>query len=169
MLSEQDNDVAELVEASIRQNREKAEKAELTIIGKLDENISLKADVSRLNQIISSLLNNAIKFSPKGGIIHVEMLRGQEGQFILSIRDAGIGIAAADVERIFENFNQADSGHSRRFGGVGLGLSIARRIARLHGGDVKLESTAGAGTTALLVMPADRVRWPGAEKIKQVA
>jgi signal transduction histidine kinase len=76
------------------------------------------------------------------------------------IRDGGIGIKPEDLNRIFEPFVQAEDGMSRRFGGIGLGLSIARKIARLHGGDVTLESRHGTGTTARFEMPASRVTWP---------
>jgi signal transduction histidine kinase len=119
----------------------------------------LRGDATRLKQVIINLLTNAIKFSPSGGIINIDMSRSPEGQFFLTIKDAGIGISKADMERIFEPFVQAESGMARRFAGVGLGLPIARRIARLHDGDVTLESTTGAGTTANFILPRQRVRW----------
>ena len=118
-----------------------------------------------------NLIANAIKFSPPGGIINVEMQKGREGQFVLAIKDAGIGINARDLERMFEPFVQADGNLSRRFGGAGLGLPISRRIARMHDGDVTLNSSPGAGTTALLILPKARVTWPNAlvETEKSVA
>ena len=171
-LTEQVDDAAELVEGAIRLNRDDAEKAEVTILGKLNENISLRADLRRVRQIVVNLLANAIKFSPIGGIVHVEMLHGSHDEFILQISDAGVGIPAEEIERVFDAFTQAETGATRRFGGVGLGLSIARRLARLHGGDITLQSATGAGTTARLIFPAERVIWPATitkTKTKQVA
>ena len=75
------------------------------------------------------------------------------------VRDAGIGIAPEDMARIFEPFVQADDSAARRFGGMGLGLAISRKIARLHGGDIVLESEAGMGTTARFTLPPERVTW----------
>jgi signal transduction histidine kinase len=80
----------------------------------------------------------------------------------LAIKDAGMGVSNLDVERVFEPFVQADDGMARRFNGAGLGLPIARRIARLHGGDVTLQSEVGAGTIASLVLPKSRIAWPEA-------
>lgn len=163
-LNEQDTDAAELVEIAIKLCREQADRAGVSIIGRLTDGITLEGDVTRLKQVIINLLTNAVKFSPQGGIVNVEMQRGSGGQFVLAIKDAGIGISTDDMEKIFDPFVQADAGMTRRFGGVGLGLPIARRIAQLHDGDVTLSSTEGAGTTALLVLPKQRVTWPRQDK-----
>ncbi len=173
-LVDQDNDAAELVESIVRLHAHQAEQAEITIICKTTDGISLRGDVSRLKQVITNLLANAIKFSPRGGLVHVQILRGSGGQFVLQIRDAGVGIPQHELESVFETFAQVESGSTRRFGGIGLGLAIARRVARLHGGDVTLDSVHGAGTTAHLTIPADRMTWAtspalAAEADKQVA
>jgi PAS domain S-box-containing protein len=159
-LVDQDNDAAELIEITARMCREQAEKAGVSIIAHVTDDIFVRGDLTRLRQVILNLLTNAIKFSPPGGVVNVDLSRGREEEMILAVRDSGIGIKSEDVERIFEPFVQADEGATRRFGGVGLGLSIARKIARLHGGDITLESTPGAGTTAKFVLPGHRVRWP---------
>ena len=132
----------------------------MSIVARLTDGISVDVDVTRMKQVIINLLTNAIKFSARGGIVNIEMQRGSSGRFVLAIKDAGIGISVQDIERVFDPFVQADSGLARRYGGVGLGLPIARRIARLHDGDVTLESTEGAGTTASLILPQRRVMWP---------
>ncbi len=170
-LDEQQIDAAELVEVSIKLCREQAEKIGVSIVARLTDGISLDVDVTRMKQVIINLLTNAIKFSARGGIVNIEMQRGSSGRFVLAIKDAGIGISVQDIERVFDPFVQADSGLARRYGGVGLGLPIARRIARLHDGDVTLESTEGAGTTASLILPQRRVMWPQAKTSveKQVA
>ena len=163
-LSEQENDAGELVEVAIKLCREQATKAGINIVGRLNEYIGLNADVTRIKQVIINLLTNAIKFSPEGGVVNVEMHRSSRDELVLSIRDAGIGIPADQIEHLFEPFVQAEGSATRRFGGMGLGLAIARKIARLHDGDVKLESAPGAGTAALLILPASRVTWPATTK-----
>jgi signal transduction histidine kinase len=168
---EQDVDAAELVEAAIQQCRVTAEKNRISIVGRLTDGVSLKGDSYRLRQVVVNLLANAIKFSLPDGIVNVEMQKGHDGQLVLVIKDAGVGIPDGALESIFEPFVQADTGLTRRHVGAGLGLPIARRIARLHGGDVVLESLAGAGTSALFVLPKFRIQWPVAEsaEVKDVA
>jgi signal transduction histidine kinase len=109
-------------------------------------------------------VSNAIKFSPAEAIVNVGMHRSETGQLVVTIRDAGIGISAEDAVRVFEPFVQIDGGSTRSYGGMGLGLSIARRIARLHGGDVTLEGLAGIGTEARLILPPERVVWPATQQ-----
>jgi PAS domain S-box-containing protein len=159
-LVDQDNDAAELVEITAKMCREQAEKAGVSIVARVTDNVFVRGDLTRLRQVILNLLTNAIKFSPPGGVVNIDLERSTTDDLLLSVRDSGIGIKLEDVERIFEPFVQADEGATRRFGGVGLGLSIARKVARLHGGDINLESTPGAGTTARLMLPANRIRWP---------
>jgi signal transduction histidine kinase len=144
----------------VKMCRDQAENADVTLVAKLVDGIEIRADITRTRQVILNLLTNAIKFSPPGGIVNLDLLRTRENRFALVIRDGGIGIRAEDLNRIFEPFVQAEDGMSRRFGGIGLGLSIARKIARLHGGDVTLESQYGTGTTARFELPASRVSWP---------
>jgi PAS domain S-box-containing protein len=156
-LTEQHTDAAELVEVSIKLCREAAEKAGVSIVARLSDGITIAGDMARLKQVIINLLTNAIKYSQNGGVVNVDMQKGQGGRLVLAVKDAGIGISQGDLELVFDPFVQADSGLTRRYGGVGLGLPIARRIARLHDGDVVLESAAGAGTTALLILPPQRV------------
>ena len=76
------------------------------------------------------------------------------------MRDGGIGIREEDLQRIFEPFVQVEAGTARRFGGIGLGLAIANKIAMLHGGIIAIESEFGVGTTARLIFPATRIAWP---------
>ena len=159
-LDEQPNDAAELVEIAVKIVRDQATTARISLVARVIEDVVLTGDLTRLKQVILNVLTNAIKFSPEGGIVQVDMNRDRESQLIISVRDAGIGISAQDAERVFEPFVQVENGSNRRFGGVGLGLAIARRIARLHGGDLTLSGALGVGTEARLTMPAERVQWP---------
>jgi PAS domain S-box-containing protein len=161
-LVEQDIDAAELVEIAVKMCRDQAEKTDVTLVAKLTDGIEIRADITRTKQVILNLLTNAIKFSLAGGTVSVELVRMHDDRLAIVVRDGGIGIKSEDVGRIFEPFVQAEEGMSRRFSGIGLGLSIARKIARLHGGDVTLESRFGVGTTARFELPPSRVTWPAA-------
>jgi len=108
-------------------------------------------DEEKLRQIIINLLSNAAKFTASGTI----QVRAQEteGSIEIAVADTGIGIAADNLDLIFEEFEQADAGSTRKYGGTGLGLTIARSLARLMGGDIRAESKLGAGSTFTLTLP----------------
>lgn len=101
--------------------------------------------------VLGQLLENAFKYSPKGGLVRVEAWPEGESVVVV-VDDEGVGIAPPDRERIFERFVQVDSGDRRRFGGVGLGLYIVRSLARAQGGDVSAHAREGGGTRMRLVM-----------------
>jgi signal transduction histidine kinase len=111
----------------------------------------IEADPIRLHQILLNLVGNAVKFTTRGRVaIRVE---SSEDWLAVSVADTGIGIAPEALAFIFDEFRQADGSTTRRFGGTGLGLAIARKLARLHGGDITVESAPGAGSTFTLVLP----------------
>jgi len=112
----------------------------------------------RLQQVVSNLLVNAIKFSPDGGVIDVSM-RVHDDKVEIAIADRGEGIAADMLPLIFERFRQADGSITRRHGGMGLGLAIARHILDLHGGTIAAQSDgAGRGATFTITLPAETER-----------
>jgi two-component system phosphate regulon sensor histidine kinase PhoR len=112
----------------------------------------LHADEGRLQEVIYNLLDNAVKYSPAGGVITLRA--AMEGECMrLSVSDQGRGIPAADVPRVFERFYRADKARSRALGGTGLGLSIVKHIAQLHGGRVEAASEVGRGTTISVLLP----------------
>jgi signal transduction histidine kinase len=100
-----------------------------------------------------------VKFSEASKPVKLSIERLDNGGLRFVVADNGIGIDAKHLERIFEPFEQADTSIARQHGGTGLGLAIARKIARLHGGDVTLDSRKGVGTTAYLMLPPNRVKW----------
>ena len=107
----------------------------------------LTADAARLRQILNNLMSNAIKFTREGSI-HLGVDYGSAaGQLRVSVTDTGEGIAADKLDRLFARFTQADGSVSRRHGGTGLGLSICKSLAELMGGDVRIASTPGVGST----------------------
>ncbi|MBI2717321.1 MAG: HAMP domain-containing histidine kinase [Rhizobiales bacterium] len=159
-LVEQEADAAEILEVAVKMCRDLAETADTTIVARVIEGIEIKGDITRIKQVLINLITNAVKFSPAGGFVNIAFERTETGGLAIAVRDAGVGIRKEDLDRIFEPFVQADQGSSRRFGGIGLGLSIARKIAEMHGGAVTIESEYGMGTTARLIFPAARIEWP---------
>jgi len=110
-----------------------------------------RGDERRLAQVLLNLVGNALKFT-EAGEVRVEATAA-DGAFVVSVSDTGPGIAEADQQRIFEEFQQANSSSTRKKGGTGLGLSIARRIVELHGGRIWVESTPGRGSTFGFTVP----------------
>ena len=110
-----------------------------------------RGDERRLTQVLMNLVGNAIKFTDAGKVgIRAKV---EDGSFRVEVQDTGPGIAPADCERIFEEFQQVDTSSTRRKGGTGLGLAIARRIVELHGGRIWVESTPGQGATFCFTLP----------------
>ncbi len=117
----------------------------------------VRTDPVRLRQIITNLLSNAVKFTSTGSVaLSVRYTPGGAGAPCLtaSVTDTGIGMTPALIERLFQPFTQADSSTARRYGGTGLGLSISRKLARLMGGDLTVESSPGFGSRFDLVIHA---------------
>ncbi len=143
-----------------------AAKKSITIKADLPGADLFTADKVKFKQILYNLVSNAIKFSPEGGRVDIiaEMFRNRggmlpwamEGQALLkvSVRDRGIGIKEEDLERIFEEFEQADPSMSRNYQGTGLGLALTRRLVDLHGGRISVSSTYGEGSEFVFYLPA---------------
>jgi PAS domain S-box-containing protein len=118
---------------------------------------SLLVDPRRLAQALGNLLANALKFTPEGGSVHFIARRASDGGAVLQVRDTGIGMEAETIAAALEPFSQLDGSLARRFEGAGLGLSISKALAELHGGNLTLESAVGVGTTVTIALPASRV------------
>lgn len=109
-----------------------------------------------LEDALEELVDNAVKYSPEGGrvTLRARQVTSEDGRFIeISVADRGIGIAPQDLERIFDEFRQLDGSSTRRFGGLGLGLSFVRRVARAHGGRLDVASERGKGSVFTLSLP----------------
>ena len=114
-------------------------------------------DPTRLRQILSNLVSNAIKFTSRGGVTisaDIEPNDGGAASLRIAVEDTGVGISPAQQVRLFQPFTQADDSTARKFGGTGLGLSICRRLADLMGGTIELDSVEGEGTRVTLALPA---------------
>jgi signal transduction histidine kinase len=110
-----------------------------------------QGDERRLSQVVLNLVGNAIKFTDAGEVTIAA--RAGEGGILVQVKDTGPGIAPADQEKIFEEFQQADNSSTRAKGGTGLGLAISRRIVALHGGRLWVDSAVGAGSTFSFTLP----------------
>jgi signal transduction histidine kinase len=120
----------------------------------VSDDLSIDADAVRFRQMLDALLDNALKFSGPGGTVSVAAER-EGSEVVLHVTDDGVGIPDDAQPRVFEQFFQAESGHVREFGGLGLGLTISARVCTLHGAHIDVRSTEGKGTDVV-------VRWPAA-------
>ncbi|MDG2120888.1 MAG: ATP-binding protein [Actinomycetota bacterium] len=116
--------------------------------------LKLMGDTGQLNRALSNLVDNSIKYSDENSTIHLAAVRGQT-HIDLVVRDQGIGIPKAELDRIFERFYRVDKARSRATGGTGLGLSIVRHVAANHGGEILLESREGEGSKFTVRLPED--------------
>jgi signal transduction histidine kinase len=112
----------------------------------------IMCDTTRINQVLTNLFDNAVKYSPDGGSIRVRT-RAQPAEVWISVEDEGIGLNPDEQMRIFERFQQLESGYTRRSGGLGIGLSLVRVLLELHGGDIWVESEKGKGSTFVFALP----------------
>ena len=118
----------------------------------------MQGDPGRLRQVLSNLLSNALKFTPRGGRIRVtaDVVRhGSASRLRLQVQDSGVGISPKQQATIFDAFTQADASTARRFGGSGLGLAICSRLVRLMSGEIGLQSALGRGSTFMVTLPLD--------------
>jgi two-component system phosphate regulon sensor histidine kinase PhoR len=123
----------------------------LSFTADLSPPITIKGDAFKLEQLLTNLIDNALKYTEKGQIsVDTEV---REGNAIIKVKDTGIGIPREDLGRVFERFYVVDKSRSRSMGGTGLGLSIAKHIATLHAGSIEVASTPYTGSTFTVVIP----------------
>ncbi len=123
----------------------------ITIDNQIDPATMVRADPRRLEQMLTNLLENAIKFNRKNGCVKLRCERGALNRII--VQDTGEGIPQQHLERLFERFYRVDRARSKELGGTGLGLAIVKHLARAHGGEVRVESTVGEGSTFVIELP----------------
>jgi nitrogen-specific signal transduction histidine kinase/CheY-like chemotaxis protein len=160
LLARQRFDLGALVERLIGTLRVTGAMAQHTLVTGLQE-VWVEADVTRIEQVVSNLLGNAAKYTPPGGRIEVIVRSepapdGEDGaprEAVLDVRDTGVGIAPELLPRVFDLFVQGERSLDRRAGGLGVGLTLVRRLVELHGGTVGVQSSA-AGSTFRVRLPA---------------
>ncbi|MEW4487233.1 ATP-binding protein [Thalassoglobus sp. JC818] len=145
----------------------RAEKKDLELTGRYETKVPTQIlfDPTRVRQILVNLIGNALKFTEEGGVrvaVGYEALTETSGSLILAVEDTGIGMTSEQMDRLFHRFTQADGSTTRRYGGTGLGLSISRRLARMMGGDVDVQSDVGIGscfTANVVVEVSPQTEW----------
>ncbi len=164
-MSEAEVELADLMEETINLVRPLAERQNVQLLTPVvEENLKLYADARMFKQMLINLLSNAVKFTPPRGQITSRALLDDAGRPAIIVSDNGIGIAAADINRVLEPFEQVEGASSRSHGGVGLGLPLTRKMAELHGGEITIDSAVDEGTTVIITFPSERVRRPAEQK-----
>jgi signal transduction histidine kinase len=161
--------VREVIEAAIEALAPAALAKNIQVERRLRVDVQVFGDRDRLQQVVWNLVSNALKFTPKGGRVEVE-LSEEDGDAGVRVSDTGIGIAADFLPFVFDRFRQADSSMSRRHSGLGLGMAIVRHLVELHGGTVSVESEGdGKGATFRLRLPKGAAAVASAEVVEALS
>jgi PAS domain S-box-containing protein len=154
-------EVSKLVGEVVAILRTTAAQKQIRLETDLDPGIStLTIDPARLKQVAYNYLSNALKFTPAGGSVTLRVRAEGEDHFRLEVHDTGIGIATADIGRLFVEFEMLDNGSGKRHQGTGLGLALTRRLVESQGGTVGVKSTLGAGSTFHASLPRHAIVFP---------
>jgi len=147
--------IKRLVETSIALFNEKVYKQSLQMTFEIARGLeTMIGDERKIKQVLFNLVGNAVKFTPAGGIIKVEVTLTDDKEFLkYSVRDTGIGISTEDQNKLFKPFEQIDSRLTRKYKGTGLGLSLCKQLVELHGGRIWVESETGKGSNFIFVIP----------------
>lgn len=146
-------DARDVVDICAKMMRLRAEEQGLALYCETgDRALPVTADRKALRQILLNLLSNAVKFTPAGGAV-VVMVRAQDGEMVLAVGDSGVGVAAHELDRLGQPYAQSSSGRDTVERGTGLGLSLVRALAELHGGEMSVQSAPGEGTTVTVRLP----------------
>ena len=145
-------DLSEVVTSAVVSLQPLASEHGLELTDAVPQTLLVSGDRDQLRQVLVILVDNAVRYTPAGGRIHVQA-RPDGSSALLTVHDTGIGIPAAALERVFERFYRGDDARNRQSGGVGLGLAIARELVTRHGGKISVTSTEGAGSTFTIRLP----------------
>lgn len=150
-LAKIDMNLKKLIDDVMKELKILAEQRGIKLVSNIEKLPRIKADDTRLKEILNNLLTNAIKFTEKGTI--TVAAKKEKGNIAVSISDTGIGIAPEKMQNLFKKFYQVDSSLGRRYGGTGLGLAITKSLVEAHGGKITVKSELGKGTTFSFILP----------------
>ena len=158
-LSEKAFDLNAVIDSTLRMCQQKASENRVTLVfNRSEDNLALYADERLVRQVALNLISNAVKFTPGGGRVTIDVRLSLKAGLTMVVKDTGIGIAAKDLDRVLRPFEQVESALSRHHGGTGLGLPYSKKVVEIHGGTLKLSSEVNIGTTVHIEMPASRIR-----------
>ncbi|WP_404381759.1 PAS domain S-box protein [Caenispirillum salinarum] len=158
-LHEEEVDLLRLADAAVHLISQRAADSGVALHAEVPDGLPLLyADGGRLKKVLTSLLSNGVKFTPEGGSVTLAMRMTGDGCLEMTVRDTGIGMSDEQVGQALQPFTQLDAALSRRYEGIGLGLTLAKDLVELHGGSLGVKGVTGEGTTVTVVLPADRVR-----------
>jgi signal transduction histidine kinase len=147
-----------VIATCIRMSRTQATRGGVDLVADIEPDATLvRGEQRRLMQVVLNLVSNAIKYTKQGGSVTITTRKRPDGSLELSVLDTGCGIDDRDLAVVMQPFGQIDNPYNRINQGTGLGLPLARRLVELHDGLLVLESKVGVGTTATVMLPADRV------------
>jgi PAS domain S-box-containing protein len=152
-------DVAAVVASAVATFAPRAESKRISLESELSEGLPIPGDANRIAQLIDVLLSNALKFTPEHGRVTVKATPAEDHWFI-SVADSGIGVPAAERDMLCERFYRASNARAARIPGSGLGLSVARAIAHLHGGEISISESEDGGAAVLIALPMGRRQEP---------
>jgi signal transduction histidine kinase len=132
--------------------RGKAEDKNIELKTDIQETPLVEADTQRIDQVVRNLLDNAISYTPGGGTVRISLEKGDRCVRV-TVKDDGIGIPKGEKDRVFDRFYRVDKSRTRKTGGSGLGLTVASRIVRAHGGEIGLETGEGQGSKFWFTLP----------------
>jgi signal transduction histidine kinase len=157
-LEEKNLDIQLTIQASVKMLTHQADIKKIRLINSSKPSLpKLYGDEKAITQIFNNLLSNAIKFTPENGKITINAWKDGDSRFIIQISDTGIGMSNEDIVKAMNPFEQADSQHSRKHEGTGLGLHLSNRLIELHGGKLTLESNIEHGTKVTVSFPFGRI------------
>lgn len=157
-------EVAKIIDRLISSMEIEMERKRISLSRKVPGDLGhVRGDEARLHQLFSNLLTNAIKFTPRGGVIEIRS-RKDDSSIVVEVSDSGVGIPPDELPHVFERFYQVDSSPTRRYGGMGLGLAICNEIVEAHGGHIEAESKIGSGSVFRVTLPRSKEAMDGEEE-----